>query len=418
MDWLQFVLTRVPKETMVSGKEEILYLGSHYFKKFSELIAKTSNRTIANYLFWRITDYSVDFLSNSIRQVKLKFHQQLLGTKTLNEGWKTCIIGAMQSLKHAVGAMFIQEKPQYNDKEGASKIVLSLIESVKEMAKQSTWMNDDEMIAVNKILHNINTIIGLPEEYLDDNWLINYYDDIVINNDTNYYNTNLILNRFTLLTEYNILRKPVQDTQWEIINDVTVVNSLFITTNNFLSIPVAYLRTPFYSQFLQQYLNFAALGVDVGYSVTYGISNKLISMESQFYPNKSQCFVKQYENYMEKEKNIPINAQDKSRKLVAENVSFKAGYKAYKHWQSLNKDQVKSLPGIDYTSEQLFWIASAQIFCNKDRPEETLRRATVSDHALEQFRVIGSMQNIPEFSEDFNCPVGSYMNPVEKCQIF
>ena len=418
MDWLQFCRTRVPKETVVNENEEILYLGADYFQKFSELMAKTSNRTIANYLFWRIADYSVDFLSKPIRLVKLKFHQELLGTKTLNEGWKTCITGAVQSLKHAVGAMYIQQKPEYNDKKGATKIVESLIESVKEMAKQSTWMNEKEMLAVDKILHNINTIIGLPEEYLDNSWLTKYYGSIVISNDTSYYDTILILNKFTLLTEYNILRRSVQDTQWETINDVTVVNSLFITTNSFLSIPVAYLRTPFYSQYLQQYLNFAALGVDAGYSVTYGISNTLISMKSEVYHNKSQCFVKQYEDYMEDVKKLQINATDKARKLVASNVSFKASYKAFKHWQLENRKQVKSLPGITYTAEQLYWIASAQIYCNKDRPEETLRRATVSDHALEQFRVIGSMQNIPEFSKDFNCDLGSYMNPTEKCEIF
>lgn len=418
MDWLKFARKRLPVETDVNDQEEILYVGTNFLTSFSDLIAKTKPRTIANFLFWRIADYSVGFLSKSFRLVKLKFHQELLGTKTLDEGWKTCITGAVQSLKHAVGAMYIQEKSEYNDKDGAKKIVEAIVDSVKEMTGKSTWMTNSEKSTVVKMLQNINAIIGLPEEYLDNNWLINYYKDIVISHNTSYYDTNLILNKFLLLTEYNILRRSVQDTQWETINDVTVVNSLFITTNSFLSIPVAYLRSPFYSQFLQQYLNFAALGVDAGYSVTYRVSDQLIAMESEVYQNKSQCFVKQYEDYIKDGQKITINAQDKARKLVAENVSFKVGYKAYKDWQGKHKDEVKALPGVTYTSEQLYWIASAQIYCNKDRPEETLRRATVADHALEQFRVIGSMQNSPEFSQDFQCKPGSYMNPVQKCFIF
>ena len=83
-----------------------------------------------------------------------------------------------------------------------------------------------------------------------------------------------------------------------------------------------------------------------------------------------------------------------------------------------NRNLEQKLPGIDYTPEQLFWIASAQIYCSKDRPEEIIRRAAVNEHGLEQFYVIGSFQNLPEFSQDFKCPLGSFMNPVEKCQIF
>ena len=58
------------------------------------------------------------------------------------------------------------------------------------------------------------------------------------------------------------------------------------------------------------------------------------------------------------------------------------------------------------------------MYCFKNRPEELIRRATGSDEVLEQFTVIGSLQNIPEFSHDFNCLPGSGMNPVDKCEIF
>ena len=39
-------------------------------------------------------------------------------------------------------------------------------------------------------------------------------------------------------------------------------------------------------------------------------------------------------------------------------------------------------------------------------------------HPPGQFRVLGSFQNIQHFANDFNCPEGSPMNPVDKCEVW
>lgn len=40
------------------------------------------------------------------------------------------------------------------------------------------------------------------------------------------------------------------------------------------------------------------------------------------------------------------------------------------------------------------------------------------DHPPSKFRVIGLLSNLKEFSQEFNCPLDSPMNPREKCEIW
>ena len=48
-----------------------------------------------------------------------------------------------------------------------------------------------------------------------------------------------------------------------------------------------------------------------------------------------------------------------------------------------------------------------------------MKESLVTDtHSPEEFRIVGPFSNRPEFAKDFNCPVGSKMNPRKKCSVW
>lgn len=102
---------------------------------------------------------------------------------------------------------------------------------------------------------------------------------------------------------------------------------------------------------------------------------------------------------------------------IADNGGIKEAYLAYNTWVENNGPEGK-LPGLEYTSNQLFWISAAQNWCSKYRLEAVELQVTTDVHAPEDFRVFGPFSNMDYFSKDFSCPLGSKMNPLKKCSVW
>lgn len=109
-----------------------------------------------------------------------------------------------------------------------------------------------------------------------------------------------------------------------------------------------------------------------------------------------------------------INTQGEN---IADNGGIKEAYLAYKRWVDRNGEE-PLLPGIKYNGRQLFWMSAASIWCSKTRNEELQQQIIADEHAPDKYRVLVPMSNMKYFSDDFNCPIGSKMNPKEKCLVW
>lgn len=102
---------------------------------------------------------------------------------------------------------------------------------------------------------------------------------------------------------------------------------------------------------------------------------------------------------------------------LADNNAAKLLYQAYQNFVNKNGPE-QTLPGLRYSPNQLFWISSAQVWCTVTRPEYDRLLYATNPHAPAKYRVIGTVQNSPNFSSDFACPLGSQMNPIHKCEMW
>jgi len=103
---------------------------------------------------------------------------------------------------------------------------------------------------------------------------------------------------------------------------------------------------------------------------------------------------------------------------IADNGGIRIAFRAYQRWVKDNgaEPTIPSSPAL--TNEQLFFLSFAQGWCTITRPETAKSRLKTDVHSPPFARVLGPLRNYDEFARVWNCPVGSPMNPVDKCNMW
>lgn len=100
---------------------------------------------------------------------------------------------------------------------------------------------------------------------------------------------------------------------------------------------------------------------------------------------------------------------------IADYGGVREAFTAYRSYISM-RGADPPLPGLEnFTSEQIFFLSYANVYCGSETPEKLLNQIITGPHSPNRFRVIGTLSNSEDFVREFNCPVGSPMNQLNKC---
>ncbi|KAK3758760.1 hypothetical protein RRG08_057384 [Elysia crispata] len=144
--------------------------------------------------------------------------------------------------------------------------------------------------------------------------------------------------------------------------------------------------------------------------------------DKERFKNATQCFIDQYDNYiypqLKGKPNFKQNAKKSVGEIAADNAGIKLSYYAYrKEVDKLGREE-KMLPGLGLSPDQLFFVTFAQIWCSKETEAVLIYWLLNFQHPLSNYRILSTLWNFPEFSQTFNCSLGSPMNPERKCSLF
>ncbi|KAH8340769.1 hypothetical protein KR059_006680, partial [Drosophila kikkawai] len=442
VQWVDYMNALLPEGLNVADDEMINLSVPSFFEDLGKLLAKTPKRVIANYMFWRIHGFSVGFLSEEFRKRQLQYATALSGRQEQEARWKECVDiatgrlvcwsgchGSVLGLGISVGSLYVRKHFHKDSKANALEMVNDIRNVFNDILDEVIWMDAKTKKEAKEKLHSMATHIGYPDEMLDNEKLATYYAKLDIDPDK-YFESFLGMNIFGTDYSFNKLRLPVNKTDWVRHARPAIVNAFYSSLENSIQFPAGILQGHFFNAQRPKYMNFGAIGYVIGHEITHGFDDQGRQFDvkgnlrdwwqpdtQKAYLAKAKCIIEQYGNYTEKATGLNLNGINTQGENIADNGGVKESYIAYRRWAQKHGPE-KKLPGLDYTPEQMFWVAAGQTWCAKYRKESLKMRITTGVHSPSEFRVLGSLSNMKDFAKDFQCPDGSPMNPVQKCEVW
>uniref|UniRef100_A0AAZ3PMB3 Neprilysin n=1 Tax=Oncorhynchus tshawytscha TaxID=74940 RepID=A0AAZ3PMB3_ONCTS len=405
-DWSYF--TRKIMGTVgitVPDTENVINYSPNYFRRLNPILAKNTKRVLQNYMVWRFVMNMVVGLSRQYRDTRKAFRKvqtrHLLCEPCPAAPCRRLCHLRQQQLDNAVGRLYVEESFS-----GESKELGEMISVIREVFISNLdhlrWMDvETKKAAEEKLSYS-------AEEY---------FENILQNLD------------YVQKKRLRKLRVKVNKEEW--VTGAAVVNAFYSSSKNQIVFPAGILQPPFFGKGQTKSLNFGGIGMVIGHEITHGFDDNGRNYDkdgdlkdwwtpssTQNFVNLSKCIVDQYGSFSwDLANGLNLNGNNTLGENIADNGGIRQSYQAYLNYVEKNGNE-PLLPGINLNHQQLFFVNFAQVWCGTHRPEQAVNSIKVDVHSPGKFRVLGSLQNFPEFAKAFNCPKNSYMVPDKTCQVW
>jgi len=400
------------------SEDTVILINQEYLAGVTRLVAEYAStpdtmEVLKNYLTWRLV---AQFYPSKYRDEARRGEQCLKQTED--------VFGPV------VTAMYVRHKTIEASKTLVEEVDL-MVDTMKEAfsttLKSLHWMTSDSQTAALHKLANMMDLIGYPEQVLNSTWLNAKYSEVEVSDD---YLMNIVAFQSHQRKEgMKVFTRPYQRGSWAEMShggSIVTVNAFYSPNSNTMIVPIGMLQDPLYwSQ--PKSLTFGAFGIVVAHEITHafddsGINYNSEGMAAQLYDEETisgfhreaACLAAQYSNYSIADSTVDGNL------TLGENLADHGGLRmalaAYTQWRQDHVDH--RLPALPFDDMQLFFIGYALPWCSRHTKKHSRSQVENDEHAPERFRVLGPLSNSPEFSKAFGCPVGSPMNPPEKCSVW
>ncbi|XP_055970366.1 neprilysin [Sorex fumeus] len=429
-NWSSFI-NEIMKTVNISvpDEENVIVYAPEYLTKLEDILINYTKRDVQNLMAWHFIMDMVNSLSRNYTESRNAFRKALYGTTSETAAWRRCANYVNGNMESAVGRLYVEAAFAGESKHVVEDLIAQIREVFIQTLDDLTWMDAETKKKAEEKALAIVERIGYPDEIISNNDKLNK-EYLELNYREDEYFENIIQNlKFGQSKQLKKLRESVDKNEW--ISGAAVVNAFYSSGRNQIVFPAGILQPPFFSAQQPKSLNYGGIGMVIGHEITHGFDdngrnfNKDGDLQDWWSPQSaksfkelSQCMVQQYGNFSwDLAGGQFLNGINTLGENIADNGGLGQAYRAYQSYIRKHGAE-KLLPGLDLNHNQLFFLNFAQVWCGTYRPEYAVNSIKTDVHSPGNFRIIGTLQNSPEFSQAYNCHSRDYMNPTKKCRVW
>ncbi|XP_026783028.1 neprilysin isoform X1 [Pangasianodon hypophthalmus] len=412
----------------IEDSEQVILYAPNYLRRLNPVLARYTKRDIQNYIVWRFAMNMVVGLSRAYRDTRKAFKKAISGTSSEAAIWRQCAVYVNNNMENAVGRLYVEEAFAGDSKDMMDEMIAGIREVFVSNLQDLAWMDDETKKAAEEKARAIRERIGFSENIKNNTYLDEEYKELSYSSEE--YFENILKNlEFGQKKRLKRLRVKVNKEEW--ISGAAVVNAFYSSSRNQIVFPAGILQPPFFGKGQPQSLNYGGIGMVIGHEITHGFDDNGRNFDkdgdlkdwwtpssTQKFQELSKCIVDQYSSFSwDLANGQNLNGNNTLGENIADNGGIRQSYQAYQNYIKKHGKEAP-LPGIDLNHEQLFFLNFAQVWCGTHRPEHAVNSIKTDVHSPGKFRVLGSLQNFPEFAKAFQCQKNDYMVPEKMCRVW
>ncbi len=394
---------------------------AYHFASIPKLAALVGSEPLQNWKDWlafHTLNQQANVLPKPFRDAHFAFYgTELSGTPQQRPRDVLALNATSNALQDAVGKAYVDRYFPASSKAEIEKMVENLKAAFAKRVQAIGWMAPSTKQEALKKVQSIVVGVGFPDTWRD-------YSGLQITADNPYANLKNVT-----LAEYrhqiSKIGKPMDRSEWWM--PPQLVNAVNLPVQNALNFPAAILVKPFFDPNADAAFNYGAVGATIGHEISHSFDtggalfdatgamrNWWTPADFKNFQTQADTLARQFDQY-EALPGLHVNGKLTLDENIADVAGLGAAYDAYK--SSLNGKEAPVINGL--TGDQRFFLAYAQSWTVKSRPEILRQIVLTNGHAPEQFRAL-TVRNIDAWYPAFGVTEGQklFLKPEQRVKIW
>ncbi|MDF0486845.1 M13 family metallopeptidase [Sphingomonas sp. H39-1-10] len=404
----------------LENSPKVLMMQNTALTAMGKIFAATPVATWKDYLAFHFVSDHANYLPKAFDDARFAFYNHTLsGVPTQRERWRRGVALTNDALGEAVGQLYVARFYPPAAEAQMNELIENLRGAYQTRIEKAAWMDAPTRQAALAKLAAFEPRIGHPGKYID------YSSFKVVRGDL--LGNAMRSGEFEHQLELSRFPKPVDRTLWEMTPQT--VNAYYNPLMNQITFPAAILQPPFFDPNADAAVNYGAIGAVIGHEMGHGFDDQgagfgptgkfenwwTPTAKTQF-ETRTAALAGQYDAYE------PVPGTHIQGKLtLGENIGdlggIEAAYAAYQRYQAKH-GKAKVIDGL--TGDQRFFLAFAQAWRGKTRPDAQRQALLTDPHSPVYFRANGVVRNVDAWYAAFDVKPGNklYLPPAERVHIW